>query len=207
MPHKTHYLGKAGEHIVAAQLLLRGVPVSFPAVDDGADLYAGHLRIQVKAARKIRSRRANSWGYHFNIGMHKWHSEQKRFYHVDGRHRVDFFVFWGVDENRFWVVPSSLLAKTCIRIVEDSKRYTVDTKAVQALLGTGLSQREIASRLEISEMSVSRVVHGLLPKTEPGSCREVVERENAWHEIISALGLVNSIETQLQQEELVTCQT
>ncbi len=200
MAHQTHYLGKAGEYAVAAQLLIRGIPVSFPAVDDGADLQTGHLRIQVKAARKIKIKQANSWGYHFNIGVHKWNKETKKFYHGDARSRVDFYVFWGVDENRFWVCPSHLLAKTCIRIVEDSKRHTVDSRAVQALLGTGLTQREIAGRLGVSEMSVSRIANGLLPKTEPGSCREVVEREGAWHEIISALGLVNSINHEMQEE-------
>src|SRR4030095_9483357 len=204
MPHQTHYLGKAGEHAVAAQLLMRGVPVSFPAVDDGADLLAGHLRIQIKAERKIKVKRAGSWGYHFNIGVSKWSPSQRKFYkdHPTKTH-ADFYVFWGVDENRFWVVPAHLLSRNAVRVVEDSRRYKVDHRAIQALIGTGLTQREIAARLEVSEMSVSRAAHGLLPKTEPGSCQEVIEREDAWHEIISALGLVNSINYEEVQEETV----
>jgi hypothetical protein len=199
MQHKTHYLGKAGEYAVASQLLLRGVPVSFPAVDDGADLYAGHLRIQVKAARKIRAKRAGSWGYHFNIGVHKWHPEKRQHYHAMGN-KVDFYVFWGVDENRFWIAPAHLLAKTAVRIVEGSQRYSVNGDDIRALLGTGLTQRAIAERLGISEMSVSRVANGLLPLTVPGSCYEVARREDAWHEIISALGLVSSINQELKED-------
>jgi hypothetical protein len=201
MLHRTHYLGKAGEYAVASQLLLRGVSVSFPAVDDGADLYAGHLRIQVKSARKIRVRRAGSWGYHFNIGVHKWNPKKRQHFHVEARNRVDFFVFWGIDENRFWIVPAPLLSKTAVRIVEGSRRYSVSGDDIRALLGTGLTQRAIAERLGVSEMSVSRIANGLLPLTVPGSCYEVAQREDAWHEIISALGLVNSIEQETKLEE------
>ena len=195
MALRTQFLGKAGEYMVASQLLLRGVPVALPAVDEGVDIYAGHLRIQVKAARKIKVKTAGSWGYHFNIGTHKWNAQTRTFYRKrDARAAVDFYVFWGIDENRFWIVPSNLLPQCNVRIVEDSKRYTINADEVAALLGTGLSQREVAKRLQISEMSVSRVVNGDLPKTKPGKCHEVIKRENAWHEIISALGLVNSIE-------------
>jgi len=201
MAGSTQYIGRAGEFAVASQLLLRGVPVSFPAVDAGYDLLAGQLRIQVKTARKFRHRVAGSWGYVFNIGVSKWDSHTRHFYKARAVGTVDFYVLWGVDENRFWIVPAHALTKNMIRIVDSSKRHSVDVEAIQALLNTGLQQREVAQRLGFSEMSVSRVASGQLPKTEPGNCKEVTAREGAWHEIISALGLVNSID---QSEEEIT---
>src|SRR5882724_7433438 len=47
--------GKAGEYAVAAQLLLRGISVFLPAVDEGSDLMTSNgCRVQVKSAHLYR---------------------------------------------------------------------------------------------------------------------------------------------------------
>lgn len=202
----TAYLGKAGEMAVASQLLLRGLNVHFPIVDNGVDIVTSNgIRIQVKSARRGRSNRANrSFGYIFNIAFSKWDSGQKKFYKESHSHqKVDFYVFWGSDENRFWVVPAPLLKTNMVRIVEDSNRYSVDYAAITALVDTGLDQRTVALKLGISEMSVSRAANGKFPKTKPGVCQEILKREGAWHEIISAVGLVAAINKGTEKETTV----
>lgn len=197
--HATHYVGKAGEFAVASQLLLRGVSVHFPAVDDGVDLIAGgRVRIQVKSARRTTHPRNKSTLYHFNIATSAWKASERRMKKLvrDWNKVVDFFVFWGIDEDRFWIVPASLVAGMVhLQLgTPQDHAFTVDRDAVRALLGTGLNQREVARRLEISEMSVSRVVNNILPTTRPEGCYRVAEYENAWHEIIAAVGLVSTVD-------------
>jgi len=202
--HPTHYTGKAGEYAVASQLLLRGITVHFPAVDDGVDLIAGgRVRIQVKAAHKLQGSkrsRCKTLGYTFNVGSTIWNAKEKTFTKPKRNWAgvVDFFVFWGIEEDRFWVVPSHLLCDVrMLRLGLDDKAtrlFSVKPDEVRALLGTGLQQRQIAQRLGISETSVSRVVNGWTSVTKPGACYEANRREDAWHEIISAVGLVNAVD-------------
>ena len=64
----AHYIGFAGERLVMAELLLRGVNVAKPLVDDGADILAVRegavFSIQVKTA--FRNIGKNRWM--FNVG-------------------------------------------------------------------------------------------------------------------------------------------
>ncbi|MCD6149698.1 hypothetical protein J7J13_02845 [bacterium] len=64
----AHYIGFAGERLVMAELLLRGVNVAKPLVDDGADILAVRegavFSVQVKTA--FRNTGKNRWM--FNVG-------------------------------------------------------------------------------------------------------------------------------------------
>lgn len=116
-PHRTHLVGQAGVWQVASQLALRGLNPHFPGVDFGYDLMVENgIRIQVKAASLRHNARVYPEGaYWFKF----WQSNI-----LSGNNNVrirgardyskvsDFLVLWGVTENRFWIVPSSLLAQT-----------------------------------------------------------------------------------------------
>lgn len=202
----SHYIGKAGEYAVASQLLLRGIPVCFPAVDGGVDLVAGNgIRIQVKTARRTSHQNRASC-YYFNIRATKL--KDRKFYKArrDWTEFVDFFVFCGIDENRFWIMPSALVKQgSSVILGEISNRHSVDQEAAKALVATGLDQRQAAKRLGISEMSVSRAVRDLKPKGTFRLTYEAAKRENAWHEIISAASLVNQVEAaHLQPKEILS---
>lgn len=214
MKANTHFVGRAGEYSVAAQLLVRGIPVHFPAVDTGSDLIAGErVRIQVKSARIFQgtARCAARKGYVFslNTAVPNWANGRKKTRLRDWSSVCDYLVFWGIDENRFWIVPASVCcgdrAVQSLLLGAPQTHWTVNRDEVKGLLSTGLSQREVASRLGISEMSVSRVVHGQ-NNSKPSLNSKCNSYENAWHEIISAIGLTKQVDS-VQVKSLVGTQS
>lgn len=92
-------LGQAGVHAVASQLALRGIACSFPNVDFGVDLILeSGLRVQVKVANVTYPKTAN-----YPDGAYCFNLRRK----TGGYHGIaDFFILWGINENRFFVVPT-----------------------------------------------------------------------------------------------------
>lgn len=112
--------GQAGVYAVASQLCLRGHIPFFPAVDQGVDLVIGNgIRIQVKCAHLIQSKHGLKGGkgyyiggaYGFNLRRGVWDKSTNRTSRREIRSYegvADFFVLWGIDEDRFWIVPTSV---------------------------------------------------------------------------------------------------
>lgn len=106
----TFHIGQAGVYRVAAELLLRGVSVYFPALDRvGVDLVTEHgIRLQVKSARlRVRAKLSTRPAYYLHLGWAQQGAEHKpvrraRLYSEE----VNYFVIWGIDEDRFWIVPA-----------------------------------------------------------------------------------------------------
>lgn len=116
--------GQAGVYAVAAQLLLRGINPSFPAVDRGADIISDWgTRLQVKSGHRWYEAWGGSYAfcldsgqtiYTYGEGYKKGKRTHKRMFSEE----CDFFVMWGIEDNRFWVVPSMLLdGKTTVVMV------------------------------------------------------------------------------------------
>ncbi len=134
---------QAGVHAVASQLLLRGISVSFPAVDTGYDLLIeSGLRIQVKSANL----RINSTGNYFDgaYGFHlrrgDWDSKTKSYSRKSYRAYnvvADYFVLWGIDENRFFILPTSAKPRT----VWFSRRGTISRSKNSVIFGKKTEQR------------------------------------------------------------------
>lgn len=113
----THLLlGQAGVYRVLAELLRREVNAYLPAVDVGVDILTVRgIRIQVKATR-LRTQNAKNIAmrgpaYFFAPSIKFRGSPERRRREYRFRkfsEEVDFVVFWGVDEDRFWVVPATL---------------------------------------------------------------------------------------------------
>lgn len=204
----AQFTGKAGEHAVASELLVRGIPVHVPIVDIGCDLIAGErVRIQVKSARIFKgtekSRPMASYMFSLGTSAPNWKNGNHKTIWRDWSKACDYIVCWGVDERRFWIIPSKLLSGektvTTLHIGGPRKRWTVNQEEVRALVSTGLSQRDAAKRLGISEMSVSRACNFATQTSMPTISAQFDKYENAWHEIISAVGLTNQIE-EIDQE-------
>ena len=114
--------GQAGVYAVASRLCLLGQVPYFPGVDHGVDLMiANGLRLQIKVAcltypqcgRSSRNRTGNYLGgaYGFNLRRGVWEKDGNRMSRTESRDYrdvADFFVLWGMDENRFWIVPTSI---------------------------------------------------------------------------------------------------
>jgi hypothetical protein len=114
--HPNLFLGQAGLHRVLAELLRRGVNAYIPAIDVGVDLLTGTgLRVQVKSGR-LRTRNATAPAmrgpaYFFAPSVKYRGSPERRQRGWTFRRfaeEVDFVVFWGIDEDRFWIIPASL---------------------------------------------------------------------------------------------------
>lgn len=116
-------IGQAGVFRVASELMLRGVGVYLPAVDrDGIDLMTpSGLRIQVKCGRLRWSRQLSTRrGYHFRFGCAQQGNQHR---HVARARKyseeVDYIVIWGIDEDRFWIVPASVFDdRQCLILFE-----------------------------------------------------------------------------------------
>ena len=121
MAREHLFLGQAGTHRVLAELLKREVNAYLPVVDVGVDILTVRgVRIQVKSARlrkqnsKYPGRRGPAYFYVPGLQFHGSPKGATR------RHgfrtfvaEVDFVVFWGADEDRFWIIPATLA--DCLR--------------------------------------------------------------------------------------------
>lgn len=103
--------GQAGVYRVASELLLRGYTPCLPIVDIGADLMLQEgLRIQVKTASLRKSKPYPNGAYWFKLGRTERVKNTQIF--RTGRifsEECDFVVLFGIDESRFWVVPTNLM--------------------------------------------------------------------------------------------------
>ncbi|SRR6266481_1497961 len=118
----TQLQGQAGVWAVAAQLAIRGHIPIFPGVDYGWDLMIENgLRLQIKTARlNGQTKRGVLYpGYSFNLRKTSI-SSIKRMSSIarDWTKVADFFVLWGIDENRFWIVPTTSRNTSAIRFTQ-----------------------------------------------------------------------------------------
>ena len=112
--------GQAGVWRVASELGLRGIVPNFPGVDLGYDLILeSGLRLQVRSATLTitGSDKYPYCSYLFSLNRSRWYSG-------DGKERntyaakkpfsavADYFVLWGIDEGRFFIVPTSTKLKS-----------------------------------------------------------------------------------------------
>lgn len=104
--------GQAAVYQVASQLALRGHVVMFPMLDVGYDLQLENgLRLQVKSSTIRWTKGVNyPYGaYAFGVRRGAWDSAEKKYKKSTLRSYseiADFFVLWGIDENRFWILST-----------------------------------------------------------------------------------------------------
>jgi hypothetical protein len=106
--HYNLLVGEAGVLRVASELALMGHATFRPNVDVGVDLIIDNdLKIQVKTSHV---RLVGEYPYYlFKLNEKLSMKDGKR---VRGKREkkfseeVDFLIFWGVDENRFWIMPA-----------------------------------------------------------------------------------------------------
>lgn len=108
-PFRSHLQGQAGVYQVCAQLALRGINPCVPAVDYGFDIITDTgLRIQVKSANGRKHPGFPVSTYCFSVRenfiLRSTKAERKK--RRNWLEVCDLFVFWGIDENRFFIVPA-----------------------------------------------------------------------------------------------------
>jgi hypothetical protein len=154
--------GRAGEYAVAAQILLRDMAILWPAVDMGCDLMAENgCRIQVKCAHFYNH--PDGARYHFPL------PKTRRLPNTDKTTKLvtrktfaeicDYVVFWGIEQNRFWVVPAAV-ADSCTGVdlgIESSQRRFVGSVAdMREMKALGYSNYKISKHYGIQQCSVKQ---------------------------------------------------
>lgn len=105
--------GVAAVWQVASQLALRGHNPLFPGLDEGYDIQLDNgLKLQVKSATITFKNQGyqHNGAYGFGLRRGAWDRTKKAYTRNNLRpysEVADFFVLWGVDENRFFIVPTS----------------------------------------------------------------------------------------------------
>lgn len=158
-------IGKAGEYLVCADLILKGF-VAFPSeqglpydvlLDNGKKL----MRVQVKTTsgtRKVQQKAVESQAYIFNIKRHGKNNIQR---YADNE--IDLFAFVCLDVMKVGYLKTKDVPET-INIRADHLRGTHydekgidDYKKVLALKGT-MNQLQIAKEVGISNSTVSKML-------------------------------------------------
>src|SRR6266849_2178341 len=190
--YRTQLQGEAGNHRVASELLLRGHNVSFHAVDMGVDLVADDIvRIQVKSAHMVAVPRyaSSQPSYAFflirgprAVGQGKSLKSEPRIFSK----KVDFVILWGIEENRFWIVPAQLLdGRHSITVGLGARWIRTEDQTIKNMYDAGHTQREIAQYLKLTINTVSRRLRGLFtrpPDFMADMCK-VRDCEGKWEQI------------------------
>ena len=189
-------IGTAGEYAVAAQLLIRDMPVYFSAVDVGADLLADNgCRIQVKSSRiRTTAKMVKQHGegvYTFPLpqGRRVVLSKTSTRFHKYDRisTKCDVIVFWGIEQNRFWVAPSTLCDDTfCFVLGKTTEnRYVGSHEELKGMVDLGYTHAEIADHFGVTRPHVTMMLNNpdIIAKT-PSRVSLVRNCENAWENIL-----------------------
>ncbi len=190
---KSQMVGRAGEYMVAANILLRGGCVAWPATDDGYDLIGPNgCRVQVKSAHiRATPSIANAYPegvYSFTLirssGTRK--SARRKFETSKFSERCDVVVLWGIEQNRFWVTPAHVVDNVYgLYLGPNSDRaFEKDVPKMLEMLKEGMTQGEIGRRFGVCASSIStRLSRAGTPMHSMTASHKVRQCENAWEYI------------------------
>ena len=135
----TQYIGKAGEHLVASELLFRGFNASIMSVDEGMDIVATKenrlYNIQVKTANENKF---NSYVADIRISSFYRHNSNNSFY---------IFVLKG-DKTRFLILPFAEIEKNVVQknilFVANDTRYRINIRIRDSKLFLGNKENDMS---------------------------------------------------------------
>lgn len=112
-------MGKAGELRVRSELILRGFSPAVCDNDDGVDIILADngKRLQVKTSRRPNHSPSNySYKYSFSIRHMQFREGKNGVYNRTYTRRsykdkADFFVFWCVEHDIFYVIPVDVIGE------------------------------------------------------------------------------------------------
>ena len=91
-----------------SELVLRGFNPAKSYLDHGVDLILENgRRLQVKSASRFKNKANNSTYYHFAVGG--WYGKKDGNRLKKRSSPVDFYIFWCVEDNQFYVIPSEIV--------------------------------------------------------------------------------------------------
>ena len=202
-PYWSHLQGVAGEYRVAAELALRGIMPNFPGRDFGYDLMIeGGVRVQVKSAKMRRDKNypLGAYWFRFRKSTGMGHGITRS---VGGRkfsEECDFVVLWGIETNRFWIVPAEKLdGVQCLVLGQlGPTQAPVDFNKINDLRWEGNNIHEIAKELDVHIETVRNYFNRKTGvKNNERMSKHVRQYENRWD-----LLDVNAVAEELLSEEV-----
>jgi hypothetical protein len=206
MMRDARMVGRAGEYAVAAQLLLRDTLVLWPAVDQGFDLETeNHCRLQIKCGHLATGGRAPHYAFRLRKRKPVPVSNstailvpQKPLVEV-----CDFVVLWGIEQNRFWILPPALCdGCSGMRLGMEPitrKRLVANVSDVREMVGLGYSQSQIAKHYGTTRVVIQRFLSEGRD-WEESSISQMRACENDWDKIINFVYSPAKIAVGVQEE-------
>jgi hypothetical protein len=198
--------GQAGVYTVAAQLILRSINPSFPAIDRGADIITDWgTRIQVKSGFLRRGAYGGSYHFCLDSGQTLYTSGQgyKKSARTHSRKfsdECDFFVMWGIEGNRFWIIPAVVLdyKTTVVMVGADTPLLRADLDAIRKDRANGMTFKEIEQKHKVGQRIIYSALKGDGYNTERryAMCRELLSYENCWNLLIANEQLLSQGESE-----------
>lgn len=164
------FTGRGGEYMVAAQILMRGMNVAVPAYDVGVDLIViledyRLCRLQVKTARMSVSEDKYTRGiYFYPLRREKRRAISNTVAELKElppfSETCDIVVFHGVDENRFWIVPATMLdGATGLGLgAPPKKRWMGDLTQMREMQSLGYSLYKIGKHYGLQAQQVKQLL-------------------------------------------------
>jgi hypothetical protein len=179
--------GQAAVYRVAAEVCMRGHIPLFPAVDFGYDLALDNgIKIQVKSGRLQKMKHSFPGGcYRFSFRKNCMAYGKRTVGVVRDYSKVaDFFVLWGVDEERFWIVPcSEKHTYLYIPAKNDGIQRTpwLDYAKIKQLHAAGMNNCEIGRMFNVSHNTIRLTLkNGESRNNDEGSTRFALTCEGRW---------------------------
>lgn len=132
---KDSFTGRAGQLAVLSELLIRGVNVAIPEVDEGEDTLAfvrddvGIDRIQVKTAVAVSLKTAGNYSARVSVPLA----------HLDDRDRIDLFYVFAVRLEDAWSDFVILSRRELVRQQRKARVGHVNTRAGELQLTLSFS--------------------------------------------------------------------
>jgi hypothetical protein len=205
-PKYAALTGKAGEYIVAGQLMLRGLNVFWPASDTGCDIMTDNLcRLQVRSAH-LYHRKEYGPLYFFPLPKNRRVPNSDKTTILVVRKKFseicDFVVFHGIEQNRFWIVPAALCDEcTGVELGTEStlRRFTGSIKEMREMLALGYNRGQVAKHYGIERTSLQQFLDSGKDFVNVPVATRMRACENAWQHILD-FGAPAAI---MQEPELV----
>lgn len=198
----AHLIGKAGEHRVIAELMLRGHCPSIPEVDNGVDMILENgLNLQVKTSHLGHTSKPHpsyKLGYYrFNLLETGYKAKYQNVVR-DWTVHCDYLVLWGIDEDRFWVLPATKdRGMVIVPAKKEDRAAVIDIVAAKDMHARGMTIFAISKELGVSWPTVKEHLTGSRKGTRADTMtRKILQYENRW----DLLDVNKTVETLIQSE-------